>query len=86
VKLLPRLAPVVAALPPSRPFVGPEELARRAGLGDLLRLGANDALLGLGVFVREPGAAPLDGHVRVTVGTAPERARFARAFETALGR
>jgi histidinol-phosphate aminotransferase len=45
-----------------------------------------EALLGLGVFVRKPAAAPLDGHIRVTVGTAPERARFARALETALGR
>ena len=35
------------------------------------------ALLRAGVFIRKPGAPPLDGHVRVTVGTAAERARFA---------
>ena len=39
-----------------------------------------EALLRLGVFVRKPAAPPLDGYVRVTVGTAPERARFADAF------
>lgn len=37
-----------------------------------------------GVFVRRPGVAPLDRYVRVTVGTAPERAGFAEAFEDAL--
>jgi len=36
----------VAALPPSRPFVAPEELARRAGRTSLLRLGANESAFG----------------------------------------
>ena len=36
------------------------------------------------VFVRRPGVAPLDRFVRVTVGTAEERAGFAHAFEDAL--
>ena len=35
------------------------------------------ALLDRGVFVRKPFAPPLDGHIRVTVGTAQERAQFA---------
>lgn len=42
------------------------------------------ALLALGVFVRKPAFAPLDGYIRVTVGTAPERARFGTAFAEAL--
>ena len=37
-----------------------------------------------GVFVRMPGVAPLDRCVRVTVGSAEERAIFADAFEAAL--
>jgi histidinol-phosphate aminotransferase len=45
---------------------------------------AVDALLRHGVFVRKPGAAPLDGHIRVTVGTADERSAFAVAFAEAL--
>jgi histidinol-phosphate aminotransferase len=45
-KVLPHLAPVVAALPPSRPFVAPEELARRAGRASLVRLGANESAFG----------------------------------------
>ena len=44
-------------------------------------------LLGLleerGVFVRMPGVAPLDRCVRVTVGTAEERAHFAERFRDA---
>jgi histidinol-phosphate aminotransferase len=43
-----------------------------------------EALLQHGIFVRKPGAPPLDGHIRVTVGTAEQRARFAAAFEDAL--
>jgi len=35
------------------------------------------ALAEQGVFIRMPGAAPLDRCVRVTVGTAAERAAFA---------
>lgn len=41
-------------------------------------------LLELGVFVRKPWAPPIDGYVRVTVGTAGERARFAECFAEAL--
>ncbi len=36
------------------------------------------------VFVRRPGVAPLDRFVRVTVGTAEERAAFAEAFSDAV--
>jgi histidinol-phosphate aminotransferase len=43
-----------------------------------------EALLVRGVFVRKPGAAPLDGHIRVTVGTQPERQTFAETFAEAL--
>ncbi len=42
------------------------------------------ALLQRGIFIRKPGLPPIDGHIRVTVGTAPERARFAAAFSDAL--
>ena len=37
-----------------------------------------------GVFVRMPGVVPLDRCIRVTVGTAEERALFARIFEALL--
>lgn len=43
-----------------------------------------EALLERGVFVRKPGAPPLDGHIRVTVGTPAERERFATIFAEAL--
>jgi histidinol-phosphate aminotransferase len=43
-----------------------------------------ERLLGLGVFVRKPWAPPIDGFVRVTVGTATERAAFAGRFAEAL--
>jgi histidinol-phosphate aminotransferase len=43
-------------------------------------------LLELGVFVRKPWAAPIDGYIRVSVGTADERARFAQRFAEALDR
>lgn len=36
-----------------------------------------EALAAAGVFIRRPGIAPLDRCIRVSVGTAPERARFA---------
>ncbi|MBC5810424.1 MAG: pyridoxal phosphate-dependent aminotransferase, partial [Candidatus Eremiobacteraeota bacterium] len=36
----------IAALPLSRPFVAPEELARLAGHAELLRLGANESAFG----------------------------------------
>jgi histidinol-phosphate aminotransferase len=45
---------------------------------------AVEALLQRGVFVRKPSAPPLDGHIRVTVGTADERSAFAVAFAEAL--
>ena len=41
-------------------------------------------LLRRGIFVRKPGAPPLDGHIRVSVGAQRERARFAQAFEQGL--
>jgi histidinol-phosphate aminotransferase len=44
-----------------------------------------EQLLQRGVFVRKPGAPPLDGHIRVTVGTASDRARFSQAFADAFG-
>jgi histidinol-phosphate aminotransferase len=44
------------------------------------------ALLELGVFVRKPWAPPIDGYVRVTVGTLAERAAFADRFAEALDR
>jgi histidinol-phosphate aminotransferase len=44
------------------------------------------ALLELGVFVRKPWAPPIDGYVRVTVGTVGERAELARRFAEALDR
>ncbi|MEM7250281.1 MAG: aminotransferase class I/II-fold pyridoxal phosphate-dependent enzyme [Pseudomonadota bacterium] len=37
-----------------------------------------------GVFVRMPGVAPLDRCVRITVGTAPERARVAEVLREVL--
>ena len=52
---------------------GDGERARR-----LLRL-----LEARGAFVRMPGVAPLDRCIRVTVGTAEERARFAERFRDA---
>lgn len=36
-----------------------------------------EALAAAGVFIRRPNVAPLDRCIRVSVGTAPERARFA---------
>ncbi len=41
-------------------------------------------LLRRAVFVRKPGAPPLDGFIRVTVGTQEERERFGAAFTAAL--
>jgi histidinol-phosphate aminotransferase len=42
------------------------------------------ALLERGVFVRKPSARPIDGFIRVTVGSAAERAAFAEIFSEAL--
>jgi histidinol-phosphate aminotransferase len=41
-------------------------------------------LLRRAVFIRKPGAPPLDRFVRVTIGTAEERAAFAAVLEPAL--
>jgi histidinol-phosphate aminotransferase len=42
------------------------------------------ALLERGVFVRKPYAPPIDGYIRVSIGTRPERAVFAACFAEAL--
>jgi histidinol-phosphate aminotransferase len=74
-------------------------IARARGLGTLpsrtnfvcLDLGSRaraeamvEALLQRGVFVRKPGLAPIDRFIRVTVGTASQRAAFDTAFGDAL--
>jgi histidinol-phosphate aminotransferase len=41
-------------------------------------------LLALGVWVRKPGAPPLDRFIRVSIGTAPMRDAFARALRAVL--
>lgn len=41
-------------------------------------------LLALGVWVRKPGAPPLDRFIRVSVGTAPMREAFGRALRAVL--
>lgn len=41
-------------------------------------------LLALGVWVRKPGAPPLDRFIRVSVGTEPMRSAFARALREVL--
>jgi len=43
---LPQPTALVAAVPPMTPFVAPEELARRVGRSELLRLGANESAFG----------------------------------------
>ena len=43
-------------------------------------------LLEMGVFVRKPYAPPIDGFIRVTVGTAAERVAFAEIFAEQLER
>jgi histidinol-phosphate aminotransferase len=43
-------------------------------------------LLERGVFVRKPYAAPIDGYIRVTVGTTAEREAFAEILSEALER
>lgn len=43
-----------------------------------------EELLALGVWVRKPGAPPLDRFIRVSVGTAPMREAFARALRAVL--
>jgi histidinol-phosphate aminotransferase len=39
-----------------------------------------DALLQNGIFIRKPGAPPLDGFIRVTVGAPEQRAAFEEVF------
>jgi histidinol-phosphate aminotransferase len=46
--------------------------------------GMMHALLERGVFVRKPGEPPINGYIRVTVGTAEERALFYEHFAAAL--
>ncbi|PZR58560.1 MAG: pyridoxal phosphate-dependent aminotransferase [Candidatus Meridianibacter frigidus] len=41
-----RAAPHIEAIPPTIPFIGPEELMREGGHGSLLRLGANESNFG----------------------------------------
>jgi histidinol-phosphate aminotransferase len=43
-----------------------------------------DALLARGVWIRKPGAPPLDSYVRVSAGTAPMRAAFGAALRDVL--
>jgi histidinol-phosphate aminotransferase len=43
-----------------------------------------DALLARGVWIRKPGAPPLDSYVRVSAGTAPMRATFAAALRDVM--
>lgn len=43
-----------------------------------------NALLSRGVFVRKPAAAPLDGYVRISVGTPEERTEFARRLHAVM--
>ncbi|HEY8320380.1 MAG TPA: aminotransferase class I/II-fold pyridoxal phosphate-dependent enzyme, partial [Candidatus Baltobacteraceae bacterium] len=45
-----------------------------------------EALLAEGVWIRKPGAPPLDRCIRVTVGTAPMRTAFAAAFREAAAK
>ncbi len=56
------------------------------GLGSAARATSmvND-LLSRGVFIRKPTAPPLDGYVRVTVGTTAQRAAFAQHFRPLVG-
>lgn len=42
----PSLAPIIAALPPTVPFVGPEVIERRTGIPFRARLGANESAFG----------------------------------------
>jgi histidinol-phosphate aminotransferase len=46
--------------------------------------GVMNDLLGKAVWIRKPGAPPLDRYVRVSAGTPPMRESFARAFRSVL--
>ncbi len=94
-----RLAPVVAALPPSRPFIAPEELARRSGCSELLRLGANEssfgppprALLAMRTELErtnrygDPEAFELRAALAARYGCAPERITVGAGIDDLLG-
>ena len=43
-----------------------------------------DELLARGVWIRKPGAPPLDSYVRVSAGTAPMRRAFGEALRAVL--
>jgi histidinol-phosphate aminotransferase len=43
---MPRFTPIIASLPATVPFVGPEALERRAGAKIIARLGANESVFG----------------------------------------
>jgi histidinol-phosphate aminotransferase len=70
----------VATLPSSTNFVC-FEIGTRAQAEAMVA-----TLLDMGVFVRKPYAPPIDGYIRVTVGTPSERAAFATIFAEALER
>ena len=70
----------LTALPSATNFV-----AIDVGSGERARA-ILEALAEDGVFVRMPAVAPLDRCIRVTVGTAEERAIFAEAFAQVLER
>jgi histidinol-phosphate aminotransferase len=70
----------VAVIPSSTNFVC-FDIGTRAQAEALV-----EELLGLGVFIRKPGAPPLDRFVRVSVGTPQERAAFEPLFAEALER
>jgi histidinol-phosphate aminotransferase len=56
-------------------------------VGDAARAaGMVAALLDAGVWIRKPGAPPLDRCIRVSVGTAPMRAAFAAAFRDVVAK
>ena len=51
--------PIVASLPATIPFVGPEAIERRTGRGFALRLGANESLFGVSPLVADAITAEL---------------------------
>lgn len=68
----------VRALPSLTNFVC-IEIGRKAQAEAFL-----EELLRRGVFVRKPGTPPLDGFIRVSVGTSEERERFGEVFAETL--
>jgi histidinol-phosphate aminotransferase len=69
----------LAALPSATNFVTIDVGSRERAVALL------QALAQRGVFIRMPGAPPLDRCIRVTVGTPPQRAAFARILEEVWG-